>query len=289
MFQTKVLATALAALVASTHVVEAETREERAQKRAEDQKDSGYKYADCKLEDIPFMQIGTRGVIRLRQTEEGDYEVDNEEEESADDVEDGQFKIKFQGDDDENDSSSSSSSSESICDGVNFRQKYDIFDKTIQLGFGADLPSLVTGKAKSQPFSISHIGDSFVLSDGKMLACCKIVEEKPFKPLKVIESEERLDQQIEFDSDSSDSSCDESDLENMERVDDISDSEDEDFDSESENDESDNQSVNSDEDLDHTQQDSTEKVSNIQEVSVPENEQGVILPQEIRAFMDLLS
>jgi len=247
------LATALAALVASTHVVEAETREERAQKRDENQKDSGYKYADCKLEDIPFMQTGTRGVIRLRQTQDGDYEVDNEEEESAEDVEDGQFKIKFQGDDDQNDSSSSSSSDdESICDGVNFRENYGIFDKTIQLGFGADLPNLVTGKAKSsQPFSISHIGDSFVLSDGKMMACCKIVEEKPFKPLKVIETQERLEQQIEFDSDSSDSSDDESDLYLEERVGDVSDSEDEDFDSESEEiDESDNQSVNSDEDLD---------------------------------------
>ena len=60
MFQTKVLATAVAAMVASTNVVEAERKEDRTNHRSESKAE--FVFADCKVEDQPHL----KGVLKIR-------------------------------------------------------------------------------------------------------------------------------------------------------------------------------------------------------------------------------
>lgn len=89
MFQTKVLATAVAALVASTHVVEAETREERTQNR-EEGKDE-FQFADCKLDDVPDIENELLQFIKMTNSQDDDLEQEADE----DDHEDSFFKVTF--------------------------------------------------------------------------------------------------------------------------------------------------------------------------------------------------
>jgi hypothetical protein len=62
MFQTKVLATAVAALVASTHAENLEDQTEKHQKRTE------FKFSDIELKSNPVFE-GFKGIFKFRQNE----------------------------------------------------------------------------------------------------------------------------------------------------------------------------------------------------------------------------
>ena len=82
MFQSKVLATAVAALVASSRVIEAEKREDRTHERSENKTE--FVFQDCELEEEPHLWNGAKGVIKLRQNEDGDYEVEGDDDSEKD-------------------------------------------------------------------------------------------------------------------------------------------------------------------------------------------------------------
>ena len=75
MFQTKVLATAIAALVASTHADRLEDTTEKHEQKSE------FKFSDIELKRIP--QDLLKGIFKFRQNETGDLVVNQED--SSDD------------------------------------------------------------------------------------------------------------------------------------------------------------------------------------------------------------
>ena len=151
MFQTKVLATAVAALVASTNVVEAQRKEDRANHRSETKNE--FIYTECKVEDLPYL----KGVVKLRQNEEGDFEVD--ESDSSDCEGEGLFSITLDND--------------PVCSlnnfsGKPFRVGYNSMPEHIQSHQSSFLQNDLLG----HKIAISKLGDAVMLTDGKAMACC---------------------------------------------------------------------------------------------------------------------